>query len=525
MKLNFSILFSFIFLLCSSQTNTEIFLYDIAVNQSKIQVINGKNLSNNHGYDNQPSFIDNNTILFASTRNEQTDIASYSLESNLKTFINATEGSEYTPLKIPNQDAVSAVRLDKDGMQRLYSYSINDGKSTVLIKDLVVAYYTWYNTNIVVSAVIEGEQLNLYSTNIKEKTSRNLATNVGRSFHRIPNSNLISFISKANAKQWQIKSLNPLTGKTRLIANTIQGVEDICWLDDKNLLSGKEGVLYKLRLQKDNNWKKVKDLTDDGIVNITRLATNTKGSKLLITGELAENSNSSIMMDTNLQLIETQASQIVDRHIDPFNKRNLTAFSNAFNVNVIVKRFPAEIMYYGRDKLKANYKLFFENNEKSNVKVLNRISLRNVVIDEELIALNNSTKRQVTIYETDENEITTMTFIANSKLKKKQETLINEQLKKYNEKDVKAYGRTFATNVEINKFPNEILIEGRPALRDQYITLLKNTPNLYSEILNRIIIGNKVIDKIKRTINDETVYNVAIYEIENGLISKVTFIQ
>lgn len=525
MKLNFSILFSIVFTVCSSQSNTEIFLYDIEVNQSKIQIKNGQNLSNNEGYDNQPSFLDDNTILFASTRNGQTDIAKYNLQSELKTFINATEGSEYTPLKIPNQDAVSAVRLDKDGLQRLYRYSLSDGKSSELIKDLVVAYYVWYNADIVVSAVIEGEQLNLYSTNIKKATNKKLATNIGRSLHKIPNSNLISFISKTNTKQWQIKSLNPLTGKTKLIANTIKGSSDICWLNERNLLSGNKTVLYKLTLQKDYNWKKVKNLTDDGIVNITRLATNVKGTKLLITGDLATNSNSSNMMDNNQQISEAEASLIVDKHIDPFNKRNLTEFSNAFNINIIVKKFPAEIMYYGRDKLKENYKLFFENNEKSNVKVLNRITLRNVVIDEELITINNTTKRQVTIYETGVNGINTMTFIANSKTKKNTEAIINEKLENYNKKDVKAFGRNYSTNAKIYDFPNEIALDGRSELRVKYISLLENTPNLYAEIVNRIIIGNKVIDKEKMTINDKTVYTIAIYEVNNSLITRVTMIQ
>jgi len=525
MKLNFSILFSIIFTLCSSQSNTEIFLYDVAVNQSKIQITNGKNLSNNQGYDNQPSFFDDTTILFGSTRNGQTDIAKYDTSYFSKIWVNSSEGGEYTPLKIPNKNEVSAVRLDKDGKQRLYSYDLSNGQSTELIKDLVVAYYTWYDDNTIVSAVIEGDDLNLYVHNIKDGTNRKYATKVGRSFHRIPNSNLVSFISKEDDNLWQIKSLNPLTGKTRLIANTIKGIEDICWLNDKNLLSSNESVLYKLTLQKDYNWKKLKDLSDDGILNITRLATNTKGSKLLIVGDLAENSNASKMMDPNLQLIEDQASQIVDKHIDPFNNRNLTEFSNAFNINVIVKRFPVDIMYYGRDKLKENYKLFFENNEKSNVKVLNRITLRNVVIDEELITLNNTTKRQVTIYETDFNGINSMTFIANSKTKKNTEAIINEQLKNYNEKDVKAFGRTYANNAKIYDFPHEIAIDGRSLLRDQYIALLENTPNLYAEIIDRIIIGNKVIDKLKVTINDKTVYTVAIYEVNNSLISKVTFIK
>ncbi|KGL61735.1 hypothetical protein PHEL85_1516 [Polaribacter sp. Hel1_85] len=39
-----------------------------------MELINLKNISNNDGYDNQPSFYDNNTILFYK---KQTDIKSY----------------------------------------------------------------------------------------------------------------------------------------------------------------------------------------------------------------------------------------------------------------------------------------------------------------------------------------------------------------------------------------------------------------------------------------------------------------
>ncbi len=181
-----------------SQSNTEVFLFDLEINYSNIGIKNGKNISNNVGYDNQPSFLDDRYIVFASTRNEQTDVVKYDSRFNSKIWINSTDGGEYTPLKIPNNNAVSAVRLDKDAKQRLYRYDLGNATSTELIKDLVVAYYTWYNEEIIVSAVIEGEQLNLVSTNIKTGVNKILASNVGRSLHKIPNSNLVSFISKAN---------------------------------------------------------------------------------------------------------------------------------------------------------------------------------------------------------------------------------------------------------------------------------------------------------------------------------------
>ncbi|MGB0982315.1 MAG: DUF6265 family protein [Winogradskyella sp.] len=283
MKSFYFILFLLHFYLSFSQSNTEIFLFDIENNTSNFQLKNGKNISNNKGYDSQPSFINDKRILFASTQNGQTDIAQYYSNNNSKLYIKTTIGSEYTPLKIPSKNAVSAVRLDKDGKQRLYKYNLSNGKSKILIKDLVVAYYTWYNKNIIVSAVIEGNDLNLYVTNLKENWNTKYATNVGRSFHKIPNSNLVSFISKENNNQWQIKSLNPLTGNTKVIANTMQGIEDICWLNN-TLLSGKNNILYQLK--KDNTWAQIADLKPFGISKITRIATNNSNTKLLVVGDV-----------------------------------------------------------------------------------------------------------------------------------------------------------------------------------------------------------------------------------------------
>ena len=196
MKYTFFLAAITFFTLSYSQSNTEVYLFDISTVNNKISITNNINISNSKDYDNQPSFLDDRYIVFSSTRNGQTDIAKYDTRYNGKIWINFTEGGEYSPLKITNKNAVSAVRLDKDGKQRLYSYNLSNGESTELIEDLVVAYYTWYDENTIVSAVIEGDDLNLYITDLKERKSRQYATKVGRSFHKIPNSNLVSFISK-----------------------------------------------------------------------------------------------------------------------------------------------------------------------------------------------------------------------------------------------------------------------------------------------------------------------------------------
>ena len=57
------------------QSNTEIYLYDLENNNGEFTVGKGKNISNNPGYDSQPHFYSRKSIVFASTRNKQTDIA------------------------------------------------------------------------------------------------------------------------------------------------------------------------------------------------------------------------------------------------------------------------------------------------------------------------------------------------------------------------------------------------------------------------------------------------------------------
>ena len=533
MKRNLLILTSLLFSFTYAQSNTEIFLFDLESTNSIIEVKNGVNISENEGYDNQPSFLDEDYILYASTRNGQTDIAKYHVNYKSKIYINSTRGGEYTPLKIPNKNAVSAVRLDDDGKQRLYSYNLSNGESKEIIKDLVVAYYTWYDDNTVVSAVIEDDQLNLYSTNISAGTSRKYATKVGRSFHKKPNSNLVSFIYKESDKQWQIRSLDPSNGITRLIANTMTGVEDICWLNNRTLLSGKDGVLYKLTLKKDNNWKKVADLSSYGIKDITRLAINADASKLLIAAEIesinqnnsAGNSDNSTNPTTEIILSEAEAGAVVQKHLEPFNNRKLNEFADAFDEDVLVNRFPKDYMYSGRNELRENYRQFFRNNKKSNVKVLNRMVLKNTVIDEELVTLNNMTIRQATIYDVDKDNINSMTFVRNRKASSNPELIVNKQLEAYNKRDVEEFAKTYAKDIKLYLFPDELTSEGNDALKKRYDTMFKSVPDLNAEIVNRIVLGNKVIDKEKVTINGNIFYAIAIYEVKDGLISKVTFIQ
>ena len=288
MKTYVKLLVFFVFSTLFSQPNTEVFLFDLNTDHGSFHLSNFKNISDSEGYDNQPSFIDNATILYAGTRNGQTDIVQYQIKDGSKTWLSSTKGGEYSPLKIPNQNTVSAIRLDPDGKQRLYRYYLKGSTNSVILDTLVVGYHVWFDQNTIISSVLENDNLSLYQSDLKTHQNKKIIAHVGRSLHRIPNSKLISFISKNTNGSSEIKSLNPISGAIKTMATALPNIEDMCWLPDGSILMAKQDKLFKLNLKEISEWQEVASLETYGITNFSRMAVSPDGKKLAIVGELSD---------------------------------------------------------------------------------------------------------------------------------------------------------------------------------------------------------------------------------------------
>ena len=129
-----------------SQTDVDVFVMDFTLDDQVMNISGLKNISNNPGYDSQPFFTNNKQLLYAGTQNGQTDIVMYDLTTNTSNVINTTTpGGEYSPKQIPGSKDIAAVRLDTNGLQRLYSYNQTDiprGASRMLLDTLEAVSYT-----------------------------------------------------------------------------------------------------------------------------------------------------------------------------------------------------------------------------------------------------------------------------------------------------------------------------------------------------------------------------------------------
>ena len=269
-----------------AQSNTEIFLLDIKFKQAKIEIYNVEKISTNKGYNNQPIFISNNKILFTSERNFQNDIVEYnSLDKSLK-YLTNTLTSEYSPIRF-KKNKITAVSLDKKGEQYLRIYDIKNNIYNIPFKDKIVGYYNYSKKikNLIISSVLENNELVLYTTNLKTKQHFYVDNNTGRSIHNIPKNKFgeekISYISKKDSK-WNINYVDLSSYKTKTITTTLNNNEDICWFKDGSILTSHKNNLYIFNTKYSNDWILLCSLEKYGITNISRMAVNPDNDKLVL---------------------------------------------------------------------------------------------------------------------------------------------------------------------------------------------------------------------------------------------------
>lgn len=269
-----------------AQSNTEIFLLDVKFKKDKIEIFNVKKISTNKGYNNQPIFVSNNKILFTTERNFQNDIIQYNSSDNSLKYLTNTLTSEYSPIKY-KKNKITAVSLDKKGEQYLRIYNIKDNTFNIPFTDKIVGYYNYSKKikNLIISSILENNELVLYTSNLKTNEHTYVDNNTGRSIHNIPKNKFgeekISYISKKDSI-WNINYVDLSSYKTKTITTTLNNNEDICWFKDGSILTSHKNNLYIFNTKFSKDWILLCSLEEYGITNISRIAINPDNDKLVL---------------------------------------------------------------------------------------------------------------------------------------------------------------------------------------------------------------------------------------------------
>jgi len=261
---------------------TEVYLFDLKMEGVNINISNPQNISQNTGYDNQPYFLpDGSAILFSSLSNEQTDVVQYEIATKEKKLLTQSNGSEYSPTVTPDQKYFSTIILEKDGTQLLWKYPLSPGEPQLVVPELKIGYHCWFDSNTIISFVL-GEPATLQVSDLKTGKNTVVVENIGRSLHKIPQTEKISFVQKESETRWVIKTFDPQTGEIKDLIQTLPGSEDISWTPNGTILMGQQNRLYKWNPQVDQHWVEIISMPGYGLGNITRLAVSPKADKLAI---------------------------------------------------------------------------------------------------------------------------------------------------------------------------------------------------------------------------------------------------
>jgi hypothetical protein len=279
----------------------ELFLCTLSVAGGKVLVGQPANISNNPGYDNQPAFTpDGSGILFTSVRGGRkpepavgaaigSDIYRYDVGSGKVSQVTDTIESEFSPTVTPDGKHVSAIRVEVDGTQRLWRFTIDGQQPSLVLTDIKpVGYHAWA-TPTAVALFVLGQPATLQLADSGTGQALVIAKGIGRSLQRIPNGG-ISFVQRTTrpdgAAQLRVMELDPAARATRALVDVIDGATeaDLAWTPDGVLLMANGGSLYAWR-RGEPAMRPVADLAALGLRNVSRMAVSPKGDRIVFVAQ------------------------------------------------------------------------------------------------------------------------------------------------------------------------------------------------------------------------------------------------
>lgn len=234
-------------------------------------------LTRRDSYDNQPHFMNNETLYWTRFSGEQTDIWQMDLNTGEQKALTSTSESEYSPTLMPDGKGISVVRVETDGVQRLWSFDLNGNTPEVILEDIKpVGYHAWIDENTLALFILGDPNMTLQLVSKGTEKTTFINADIGRSIHKVPGKNAISYTQHTeNHNVIRIYDLD--TGKGWQLTDTVEGAQDYVWLPDGSILMGQGNRLFRYQDKQWKLWAKF-----EGLGNITRLALSPDGTRLAL---------------------------------------------------------------------------------------------------------------------------------------------------------------------------------------------------------------------------------------------------
>jgi hypothetical protein len=264
---------------------SEVFLVPLTTAGGAPRVGVPANVSRRDGYDNQPSFAPrSDALFFTSQRDGGTDIYRNDFGTGHTVPVRKTSPeSEYSAMTTRDGTAVTVIRVEADSTQRLWQIPLGAGEPRVLFPAIKPVGYFAQADDSTWALFVLGSPATLQLAVQGRERGETVASNIGRSLHRIPGTSQVSYIQKGSAG-WYVMMLDPRSRRVDTLVRTLERSEDIAWIDSTTLVSGKGSELYTWR-RGEATWQRAADFAFAGVTAITRLAVSPNRAWLAMVAE------------------------------------------------------------------------------------------------------------------------------------------------------------------------------------------------------------------------------------------------
>ncbi len=267
--------------IATSVPDTDIFVFHIDPALPEIVQSFDANVTRRLGYDNQPSYLPGtNDFIFSSILDgTQSDV--YLYREATRTLIQRTRTaiSEYSPTPLMD-GGFSSVVVEEDGTQRLWRYSASGVAKEPVREDVTgVVYHAWLPGDLLALFIVDQPLMHLDVVGVNDTSRYTLAVNGGRSLHRRPGTDSLSFVQHLEGERSRLMKWDGV--KLETLATMPEGVEDITWLPDGRALTIAEHRLL-VWTPGASDWQAVFNLAEYLPGEVTRLAVNDAATRLAI---------------------------------------------------------------------------------------------------------------------------------------------------------------------------------------------------------------------------------------------------
>jgi hypothetical protein len=267
---------------CLAQGGTDIYLFDLKRDANGLIISNGVNFTSRSGYDNQPFFHPDKTLVYYAAADESgsTDIHVYDYSKGTTSRLTNTNVKEYSPTVTPDGKFISCIIQRDNGAQDLGKYPIEGGDGIVLVDHLTVGYHAWSDNETVFLFVL-GDPASLHRINIAEHKDSIIANDIGRSLQTIPGERAVAFVQKGSSDAWIICRADAVQAKVTPLSKTLAGREFFAWTPNRYLLMSDGSTVFYKTVDA-QAWTPVKVEGNFPAGQVTRISISRDGNKIVL---------------------------------------------------------------------------------------------------------------------------------------------------------------------------------------------------------------------------------------------------